>query len=111
MDTKSFSQSETWLKGIIDNKLDNALVYLIANKIDCGSGRLISTYQGETLAEKYNIPYYEVSALSGQNIDKVFEDIVSQIIKNKYVLTCDTNSIRLSVASYHRKKRRKTECC
>ena len=111
MDNKSFSQLETWLKGIIENKAKHALVYLIANKIDYGSRRLISTQQGEMLSEKYSIPYYEVSALSGKNIDKLFEDIVSEIIINKYVLSCDTNSIRLSVNTYVSKKKKKGDCC
>lgn len=111
MDNKSFSQLETWLNGIIENKVQHALVYLIANKIDYGSRRLISTHQGEMLAERYNIPYYEVSALSGYNIDKLFEDIVSEIVKNKYVLSCDTNSIRLSVSTCVSKKKKKEDCC
>ena len=111
MDNKSFSQLETWLNGIIENKVQHALVYLIANKIDYGSRRLISTHQGEILAERYNIPYYEVSALSGYNIDKLFEDIVSEIVKNKYVLSCDTNSIRLSVSTCVSKKKKKEDCC
>ena len=63
------------------------------------------------LSEKYSIPYYEVSALSGKNIDKLFEDIVSEIIINKYVLSCDTNSIRLSVNTYVKKKKKKGDCC
>lgn len=111
MDNKSFSQLETWLNGIIENKVQHALVYLIANKIDYGSRRLISTHQGEILAERYNIPYYEVSALSGYNIDKLFEDIVSEIVKKKYVLSCDTNSIRLSVSTCVSKKKKKEDCC
>lgn len=111
MDNKSFSQLETWLNGIIENKVQHALVYLIANKIDYGSRRLISTHQGEMLAERYNIPYYEVSALSGYNIDKLFEDIVSEIVKKKYVLSCDTNSIRLSVSTCVSKKKKKEDCC
>ena len=111
MDNKSFSQLETWLNGIIENKVQHALVYLIANKIDYGSRRLISTHQGEILAERYSIPYYEVSALSGYNIDKLFEDIVSEIVKLKYVLSCDTNSIRLSVSTCVSKKKKKEDCC
>ena len=93
------------------NKTENALVYLVANKIDCGANRVITREQGEVIAEKYNIPYFEVSALSGKNIDELFEDIVSTIIDNKYLLSYDNNSIRLSIGTHTTKKERTAECC
>lgn len=110
-DIKSFSQTEVWLKGIIENKTDNALVYLVANKIDCGADRVVSREQGELIAKKYKIHYFEVSAMSGINIDELFEDIVSTIVDNKFLLAYDNTSIRLSVGTHRTKKEKTAECC
>ena len=56
--------------------------------------------------------YYKNSdTLSGKNIDELFEDIVSTIIDNKYLLSYDNNSIRLSIGTHTTKKERTAECC
>ena len=65
---------------------------------------MITREQGELIAEKYNIPYFEVSAMSGINIDELFEDMVSTIVDNKFLLSYDNTSIRLSVGTHRTKK-------
>jgi len=35
---------------------------LVANKVDLGDERVVSTEEGMSLAEKFSIPYFETSA-------------------------------------------------
>ena len=55
---------------------------LIGNKCDMDT-RVVTTEQGQELAAKYSVPFFETSAKSGLNIKEVFEAMAREIIKNK----------------------------
>lgn len=46
---------------------------LVATKSDLESERTISTEDGKKLAERYSIPFLEVSAKSGNLVKEAFE--------------------------------------
>lgn len=53
----------------------NALWILVGNKLDVGEKRLITTEQGKEFANKYDIPFIEVSAQNGLNVTTLVEMI------------------------------------
>ncbi len=59
---------------------------LVGNKIDLENERVVSTLEGEKLAEKLNVPYIETSALTGENINDAFEILALRLIK-RHVIT------------------------
>lgn len=104
---KSFSMIEEWFKSIIENKRKGAQVILIGNKKDMVN-RVISAEQGESLAKKFEIKYYETSALSGENVDQVFEELAENILKIK-LNTEEEESISLSYNSERDGKKKNSE--
>ena len=104
---KSFSMIEEWFKSIIENKRKDAQVILIGNKKDLVN-RVISAEQGESLAKKFEIKYYETSALSGENVDQVFEELAENILKIK-LNTEEEESISLSYNSERDGKKKNSE--
>ena len=104
---KSFSMIEEWFKSIIENKRKGAEVILIGNKKDMVN-RVISAEQGESLAKKFEIKYYETSALSGENVDQVFEELAENILKIK-LNTEEEESISLSYNSERDGKKKNSE--
>lgn len=46
--------------------------------------RVIVTKDGEKIANKLNMKFYETSAKTGQNINETFEAIIKDSIKRKY---------------------------
>ena len=104
---KSFSMIEEWFKSIIENKRKDAQVILIGNKKDMVN-RVISAEQGESLAKKFEIKYYETSALSGENVDKAFEELAENILKIK-LNTEEEESISLSYNSERDGKKKNSE--
>ena len=104
---KSFSMIEEWFKSIIENKRKGAQVILIGNKKDMVN-RVISAEQGESLAKKFEIKYYETSALSGENVDQVFEELAENILKIK-LNTEEEESISLSYNSQRDGKKKNSE--
>ena len=104
---KSFSMIEEWFTSIIENKRKGAQVIFIGNKTD-SVNRVISEEQGKSLAKKYEVQYYETSALSGENVDKVFEELAESILKMK-LNSEEEESISLSYNSVRDGKKKNSE--
>lgn len=51
---------------------------LVGNKCDL-SNRVVSTEEGQALAEKYGIPFYEVSAKTKVNVAEAFQHITKDV--------------------------------
>src|SRR5690242_10202376 len=58
---------------------ENVPTVLVGNKCDMTDQRVISTAQGDELAQKYHIPFFETSALANLNIESAFHSVVRQI--------------------------------
>lgn len=78
-DTKSFDWISEWIDKIKSPELDTEIL-LLGNKIDLPN-RLINLEKAEDLAKKYNIGYIETSALTGENVDLAFSELIEKIHK------------------------------
>jgi GTPase KRas len=56
-------------------------IYLVGNKRDLAAQRQVATIEAVVLAAKLRLgePYYEVSAKTGENVDRVFYSVVRDI--------------------------------
>lgn len=56
-------------------------IYLVGNKRDLAAQRQVATIEAVVLAAKLRLgePYYEVSAKTGENVDRVFYSVVKDI--------------------------------
>lgn len=71
---RTFENIDTYIQQILevkDGKKDTSII-LVGNKIDLNERREVSTEDGQLKAEKYNIPFIESSAKTGENIDNIF---------------------------------------
>ena len=82
---ETYDKIENWFKEILDASSTISLI-LVANKVDMEGERVVTTEQGEELAEKLNLSYIETSAKTGENIDDAFKMLALQIIK-RYMFT------------------------
>merc|ERR1712063_96924 len=62
---------------------DSYPMILLGNKCDIVKERVITTEEGQELAEKFNITFKECSARNRVNIDESFEEIIHIILKAK----------------------------
>jgi GTPase SAR1 family protein len=74
---------------------------LVGAKSDLEGDRKVSRKQAETLADKYNLRFVEVSAKEDANIGSVFELLTQQVIER---LKIDEKSMENNTTSLSGKK-------
>ncbi len=87
--SESFDNIKNWYSDVKSNfsNFDEIEVALCGNKCDLEGDIVISNEDALKLAAELNISYLETSARLGKNIDKVFDDLVNNLIsKGKIVL-------------------------
>ena len=80
-DEKSFQQIGKWMNQIKENAPPDVKILLVGNKSDLKQERVVSYEAGEDCAQRNNVPFFETSAFNGENINKVFEQLGSDILE------------------------------
>ena len=78
---QTYENIKNWVSQVREEASDNIVVYIVANKIDMEEERKVPTEDGQKLADSLGYPFLEVSAKSGENVSKIFENIVEDIDK------------------------------
>ncbi len=81
--SSTFSNVNNWYSSAVKYGLSGIPRILIGNKVDLKDERKIILPMAEHLSEKLNAPYFETSALTGENIKVVFNKIADLVYKSK----------------------------
>ncbi|MFX0018028.1 MAG: Rab family GTPase [Promethearchaeota archaeon] len=81
--SSTFSNINNWYSTAVKYGLSGIPRILIGNKIDLKDDRKIIMPMAEHLSEKLNAPYFETSALTGDNVKLVFHKIAELVYKFK----------------------------
>lgn len=73
----SFDSVPGWIDFIRHSKMANAIMVLCGNKIDLTPA--ITTEQGQALADREGMLFFETSAKTGKNIRKMFFSSVAEL--------------------------------
>ena len=79
--SSTFSNINNWYSSAVKYGLSGIPRILVGNKIDLKDERKIILPMAEHLSEKLNAPYFETSALTGENIKDVFQKIAELIYR------------------------------
>jgi len=79
--SSTFSNINKWYNSAVKYGLSGIPRILVGNKIDLKNERKIILPMAEHLSEKLNAPYFETSALTGENIRDVFQKIAELIYR------------------------------
>nr|BAJ21335.1 Rab-family small GTPase Rab8C [Tetrahymena thermophila] len=110
-DQESFEKVGSWIQ-CIKEKCDNAniSILLVGNKSD-SKQRVVSLEQGEKLAEQYNIPFQETSALDNINVSESFDQLAIMCL-DQYEIKSSTISPQSNIPKKKQENgETKKNCC
>jgi len=81
--SSTFSNIKNWYKTAVKYGLSRIPRILIGNKVDLKEERKIIRPMATHLAEELNATFFETSAKSGQNVDKIFRKISELLYHSK----------------------------
>ncbi len=81
--TSTFSNIKNWYSSAQKYGLSEVPRILIGNKVDLKEENKIIKPMADHLSEKLNAPYFETSALTGENVKPVFHKIAELVYKSK----------------------------
>ena len=77
---QSYENVKNWLTQIKEEATPNVIIYLAGNKIDVEEEqRVITTEDGQKIADEYKLPFKETSAKNGINVNEIFQELVEKI--------------------------------
>ncbi len=71
-DEQTFNNIRNWIKQIETHAAKDVAKILVGNKCDWTDEKVITTEQGQQLADEYGLKFFETSAKSGLNISELF---------------------------------------
>lgn len=85
-------------------------IVLIGNKIDKERERVVSYADGQELATRYDIRFFETSAVTFQNVDQAFHQLIEKAVAmedfKRIIEKAQTDRLNLKDTS-----RRSRSCC
>ena len=81
----SFLHLSYWLKIFTDNEIDikDKIFAVVGNKTDLDDRREVNSNEGENYAKEHDFIFAEVSAKTGDGIEKLFDVILKEMLKKK----------------------------
>ncbi|MFW9999115.1 MAG: Rab family GTPase [Candidatus Hermodarchaeota archaeon] len=81
--SSSFSNINNWFSTSVKYGLSGIPRILIGNKIDLNEERKIILPMAEHLSEKIDAPFFETSAITGKNVNLIFEQMAKLTLRSK----------------------------
>ena len=78
-DRRSFESIRNWISQIQQHADVHVNKILVGNKCDMTDEKVVSTAEGQKLADEFGIPFAEVSAKNDINVDKSFQNLAKAV--------------------------------
>ena len=106
---KTFNTVSFWLTQFNSfNNQENKIIYLIGNKCDDIENRIIKLQYAKQFAQNNKLTYFETSAKSGRNIQKVFESLTLKLME---VYPCEARHSTKNFILGETYQNKKKKCC
>ena len=95
--TVTFENVERWLKELRDHADANIVIMLVGNKSDLRHLRSVGTDDAQAYCEREGLSFIETSALEATNVEKAFQQILTEIyhIVSKKAIDADDKGTKV----------------
>ena len=108
----TFKRVEFWLEQFYQfNQQEARIIYLIGNKVDDVKNRVIKETDAKNFAKNHDLKYFETSAKTGQNINRVFENLIIDLISIYPKRTIERKGTQIKKEKLAKKEKDKKGCC
>ena len=109
----SFEKLDFWYNDLKENvgDLNELFICLIGNKIDKENSREVTLEEANNFAKDKNLPYFEVSAKTGQGIKQLFDEVIKGSLTKLLTNTEKEDNFRLSFLDKEDFKITERRCC
>ena len=83
---------------------------ILGNKVDIKE-RVIKSQEAKEFAKEKNLPYFETSSMTMQNINEAFESMVKMILESGNENYLKRSESKFELKNYNQIKIRKKGCC
>ncbi|OHT06020.1 small GTP-binding protein [Tritrichomonas foetus] len=106
VDAASLNEIDFWATGVKAGASPAPLLFVIGNKIDLVDERTVTEEQGQEVAKKHGAEYFEISATTGTNIDKMIARVAEVALAQ-----VKDEQPQTSVVTIKAEKNKKKGCC
>ncbi|KAL4435375.1 hypothetical protein ABPG74_022858 [Tetrahymena malaccensis] len=75
----SFDNVAKWIEDVRAERGHDVIICLVGSKNDLVDKRVVQTTDGQTKAKELDVKFFEVSALTGQNVQQLFRSIANML--------------------------------
>merc|ERR1712004_635671 len=111
-DVESFNQLSTWLRDV-DSQVNVPQIFpkiIVGTKIERTDKRIITEQEARERADQFGLEYFEVSSMTGENVDETFAHIIAAAVDGKRQRKEDKERIRLSNNADDDEDRKRCPC-
>ena len=105
----TFDNLRQWIN-LVTQEVKNKTIILVGNKLDLAEKkRIVSEEEGEKIAKENNILFFEGSACTGENVEKIFETIAEMIYTR--LINDKNDNLDKNIGLNKNNEPKKKRCC
>ena len=108
---ETYDKIQEWMNSIKNSSRRETVIFLVSNKNDLPEDKkIVKSEEGREIAQSFQIPFYEITSKSYDQVSKVVHDIVKEVINKDEDGNFRIKPLVLDKESFKKKDKDKCNC-
>ena len=108
---ETYDKIQEWMNSIKNSSRRETVIFLVSNKNDLPEDKkIVKSEEGREIAQLFQIPFYEITSKSYDQVSKVVHDIVKEVINKDEDGNFRIKPLVLDKESFKKKDKDKCNC-